>query len=254
MSARGAQKRWPLYVAGFVLLVAVIAFGAVFVSMDGMSVVQGLIAQFTSASQKATPAPGPASAAEALDLPKGMPDSFALGVWEEQIDSQSIIRQMMDAEVASLDVDRVKVDGRRATIYADVTFANGTSAPGTIGLKKYGDVWYIGYISSRTSDDVAGGEKRDVAALKDVDGPLLQTVIAEQGKSSEITAGLVDGTITSMAFRPAQPGSNSTVIPLEMMFGAEKRYADLVAIRTKVDGDDMWFIARIDETGSETDE
>jgi hypothetical protein len=41
---------------------------------------------------------------------------------------------------------------------------------------------------------------------------------------------------------------------MELMFGAEKRYADLVAIQTQVDGDDMWFVARFDETGSSTDD
>jgi len=254
MRSQGAQKKWPVYLAGFAVLLSAFAFAAAFYFMDGMSVVHGLMAQLTALTQNATPAPGPASAGDALDLPKGMPDSFALGVWEEQIDSQSIIGQMLDDEVVSLKVDRVKVDGRKATVYAQVTFADQATAPGTIGLRKYGGVWYVGYISSRTTDDVAGGEKRDVAALKDVDKQLLQTIIAEQAKGKALTDGLVSGKVDSISFGKARPGSNAGVIPLEVMFGAEKRYADLVAISTQVDGDDLWFIARFNETGSDTDE
>jgi hypothetical protein len=254
MRSRGTQKKWPIYAAGVAVLLAALAFAGAFYFMDGMSVARDLLVQLTSVRQNATPAPGPANAADALDLPGRMPNAFALGVWEEQIDSQSIIKQMIDGEVASLSVERVKIDGNKATVYARVMFANGASAPGTIGLRKYGGVWYIGYISSRTTDDVAGGEKRDVAELKDVDGQLLQTIIAEQAKGSAVTEGLVSGEIGEIGFGAAQPGSNTAVIPLELMFGAEKRYADLVAIRTQVDGDDMWFIARFNETGSDTDD
>ena len=243
-----------MIVAGGVVVLAAVAFASAFYFLDGMSLAQDLIGRVMSASSNATPAPGPATAADALELPKGMPNAFALGVWEEQIDSQSIIMQMIEGEVASLSVERVVVDGNKATVYADVTFANDTTAPGTIGLHKYGGVWYVGYISSRTTPDVPGGEKRDVAKLADVDGLLLQTVIAEQAKATDVTNGLVGGEIKSIGFGSARPGSNSMVIPMELMFGAEKRYADLVAIQTQVDGDDMWFIARFDETGSSTDD
>jgi len=250
MRQRSGKTRRPVLIAGLGLIVAAAAFGAAFYYFDGATVVADLMDQIASATSGATPAPGPAGAASPLDLPKGMRDSFALGVWEEQIDSQSIIEQIIAGKVVSLRIDEAKLEGRKATVFGEVTFADETKAPGTIGLRKYGDTWYVAYLSSRTSPDVAGGEKRDVADLSEVDAQLLNTIMAEQAKGKQVTQGLVDGSITSMGFGAAKPGSNTVAIPLEIMSGAEKRYADLVAIRTQVDGDDMWFIARFNETGS----
>ncbi len=254
MKARAQQTRWPVIIASVALIVAAAAFGAVFYYYDGMAVVADLRGQLAAWTSRATPAPGPAGAADVLNLPKGMRDSFALGVWEEQIDSQSLIERMVEGEVVSLRIDDVRVEGRSATLTGEASFSDDTSAPGTIGLRKYGDIWYLAYISSRVGGDIAGGEKRDVASISDVDQQLLNTIMAEQAKGKEVTQGLVDGTITTIGFGEPKPGSNTVLIPLEMMSGAEKRYADLVAIRTQVEGDDMWFIARFNETGSNAGE
>jgi len=86
--------------------------------------------------------------------------------------------------------------------------------------------------------------------MSEVDGQLLDTIMAEQAKGKRVTQGLVDGTITSIAFGVPEPGSNTVAIPMEMNSGTEKGYADLVAIRTQVKDEDMWFIARFNETSS----
>jgi len=249
MKEQSSTTRLPVIIAGLALVLAAAAFGAVYYVYDGAAVVDALMARFVASSALDT-SPEPASASDALELPDGMGQDFALGVWEEQIDSQSLLRRLVKGEVVALRVDEVKDMDDEVAVGATVTFKDGSRAPGVIGMRRFKESWYIAYISSRREGDVPGGSEKDVADISEVDVSLLNTVMGEQRKSREFTQGLADGTITSVVFGKPQPGSNTIAVPLEMNSKAEKRYADLIAIRTQVKGEDMWFVARFNKTGS----
>ncbi len=85
---------------------------------------------------------------ETLVLPDGMPEEFALRLWQEQVDSQENVRKLLSGEVTELD-DHGRRDelATSRSLAVEAEFADGTSAPGTVGMRRYGDVWYFAYVT-----------------------------------------------------------------------------------------------------------
>lgn len=251
MADRSGRGRAPIWFAGALLIVAAAVFGAAFYFFDGVAVTADLIAGFAG-SDALSPRPEPASASDALVLPKGMSEEFALGVWQEQVDSQRAIAPLVEGKVASLKITESSVDGDVATLRATLTFRDGTTAPGAIGLHRFDDVWYVTYVSANAATDEREQAKSGLPELADVDVTLLNTLIAEQAKGKAVTQDIVDGTIDLLKTGAVRAGPNTVTIPLRMREGDTEGSADLVAIKSESGGKEFWFLARFNETGSAT--
>jgi len=249
MAEGSVGGRGPVIMAGALLVVAAALFGAVLFLYGGLSVVEDLIADLTQSSGLASQ-PEPAAAAAALRLPKGMSQEFALRVWQEQVDSQRALKPLAEGDIESLTINDVEIDGDVAAVHATLLFKDGSKAPGTIGMRRFENTWYVSYVVATAS---AGEESEaSLPELADVDIELLNTVIAEQAKSRAVARDIVEGRITVLRTGAVRVGPNTVTIPLTMKEDTAERTADLVAIKSEAGGEEFWFIARFNETTSDS--
>jgi len=249
MANRSGTGRGPVLLAGALLVIAAAVFGVAFYFYDGMSVAQEIIATLSGSTTLGTQ-PEPASAAEVLELPKGMPQEFALRVWQEQADSQRAIAPLVGDKVDSLKIDKVTVTGDVAKVDATLAFKDGTKAPGVIGLHRYADTWYVTYVSANASTDEGQQAESKLPDVSGVDVTLLNAVMAEQAKGRPVTQDIIDGRIDLLKTGTVRSGPNTVTIPLVMKGEGSDRTADLIAIRSESNGKEFWFLARFNETGS----
>jgi hypothetical protein len=261
MNEQQASPKRAVIIAGLFLVLAAGALGAAFFYFDGVSVFSDLIAQVSSgslfsSSASGTPQPGvstessasASSTATTLTLPSGMPDEFALRIWQEQVDSQPMIRRLVDGEVTRMVITNVETSGDTSTLTVRVTLGDGATVDGEIVMRKFDDTWFI---ATATSEDRAkSDEMSPLPSLDEVDIPLLNTIIAEQEKSKAITAEYADGVVATVDIAKPQAGANTVRIPVTMVEEHESSAADLVTIKHVADGTDLWFIARFNKTGS----
>lgn len=241
-----------LLLATALLALAAGLFAAAFYFYDGVTVVKNLIAGAGGLSTMPSK-PEPAVAAAALSLPDGMPEEFALQVWSEQLDSQRVIRPLAEGEIYSLRIAKVTVDGKRATLTGTLVFKDGTKLPGAIGMRLYGDTWYISYVSGASTASERQQHTDSLPRVADVDVALLNTVIAEQKKSRGVAQDIVDGRIVELRAGAVRTGLNTATIPLTMLGSSKERTGELIAIRTGSGGEEAWFVARFNEPKSSTD-
>jgi hypothetical protein len=246
-----APTRAVLYAAIFVVLAGA-AFAAAFYYLDGGSITSGLIARFTQPEPDPVPAgvtSGTDVAPPALTLPEGMPDEFALNLWQEQLNSQRMISRLVDGDVKTLEILNVDVDGDAARLESRVVFTDGTDSLGEIGMRRFAEAWYVAYASARRGAKETT-ENVSLPAVGDVDVPLLNTVIAEQSKSATITKEYVEGKVSRIDIGSIKPGPNVAAINIVMHEDHETSEGTLVAIKHQIDGKDVWMLARFDKTGS----
>ncbi len=150
-----------------IALLAIAAFAAAFYLLDGMSLVEDILGGDVVAQEPAssTPASGTTQAAEqvaeetapsGLVLPDGMTEEFALRIWQEQIDSQANIMRLVSDEVARIVITNVTQDGDEAVLDITAEFRDDTSAPGKLGMRKFGENWYFAYVSGMRDADTGG--------------------------------------------------------------------------------------------------
>jgi len=240
-------------IAAIALVVAAGLFAAAFIAFDGSQVAGDLWSQVANLgaddARRAVGEPTPVTRDDLL-LPEGMPEEFALRLWQEQIESQRVITQLVNGEVVSLVVTDVERGDEEAKLSATITLKDGTTVPGVIGLRKYAGSWFISYASAQRNGEIAEAPKTRLPAVSDVDVELLNTIIAEQTKSKAVTQDYVDGKIRSVSIRGVTMGPNTATIGLELNEESEEGYADFVALKKQVDGEDVWFLARFNETGT----
>ncbi len=245
----------PVVVWGLVFVLSLAVFISAFWYLDGGSVVSDLVSQATSllgSDTDETPATGtPASSEPTLTLPPGMPREFALRLWQEQLDSQAMITKLVSGDVTSLTVKSVDVKGNDATLNSVVEFADGATADGVIGMHRFGANWYVAYASAGSAGSGTPGVT-SLPAPDEVDIPLLNTIIAQQVKSSAILQEYVDGKVKKVTVERVTSGPNTATVALSMDEDHEEGYADLVAIKQKVAAEDAWFLARFVKTGTDT--
>jgi len=249
MANRSGTGRGPVLLAGTLLVAAAAVFGVAFYVYDGMSVAQEIIATLGGSATLGAQ-PEPASAADVLELPKGMPQEFALRVWQEQADSQRAIAPLVEDRVDNLKIDKVTVTGDVARIDATLSFKDGTKAPGVIGLHRYADTWYVTYVSANTSTDESQQGESKLPDVSGVDVTLLNAVMAEQVKGRAVTQDMIDGRIGLLETGTVRSGPNTVTIPLVMKGEGADRSAELIAIRSESNGKEFWFLARFNEIGS----
>jgi len=242
-------------IAAVALVVAAGVLVAAYLALDGTRVLEDVWQRLTvepASTPVADAADSPVSGS-GLVLPAGMPEEFALRLWQEQLDSQGVITQLVDGEVVSLRVTKVERDGTEARLYCVITLQDGSSVTGVIGMREYGGTWYVSYASATDDGQPASAPTSSLPTVSEVDTQLLNTIIAQQTKSADVTQEYVDGKIESVSVKTITMGPNTATISLEMDEDHEEGYADFVAVRQRVDGEDVWFLARFTKTlsGSE---
>ena len=239
--------------AVFLLLMALIA-GA-FYAFDGMALVQGLLAEmpFVGTSQggpDTETAPPAGASSTALELPDGMGQDFALRLWQEQVDSQANIARLVGGEITSVHVRDVSAQGNSAALGIAVTFADGSTTPGTLGLERFGDSWYVASVTALRADDEPDATPSALPSVEAVDVPLLNTLVSEQAANSDVTAHLVEGGIDTVFIDSVERGQGTAT--LDVTFGGPtgQSKGQLVAITTASGGEPLWFLARFSEAGA----
>jgi hypothetical protein len=237
------------------LLVIALAAGALY-AFDGLGTVQELIADIpylggsAPGGESATP-PGAASTDAALVLPSGMSEEFALRLWQEQVDSQTNITRLVSGEVTAINVRDAAVDGDAATIGIGVTFADGSTAPGVLGLSRFDETWYVQSVTGLRSEDAPAMVPSALPGVDDVDVPVVNTLIAEQSNNSAVTSKLVSGGIETIFIDSVEQGQGTATLGVTFGGPGGQSGGQLVAIRTTSGGEQLWFLARFSETGSD---
>lgn len=249
MSQQLGTSRLPVALATFFLVAAFGAFAASFYLYDGVTLVADYIdSAFTSATADTSrPATGTVDA-EQLVLPDGMPEEFALRLWQEQLDSQEMIGRLVSGEVKSLRVDRINRKDDDATLFVTVRTHDGEQVSGAIGLRRYSDDWYIAGVGALRDGEVSAPQS-PLPKVEDVDIPLLNTMIAENMKSQNVIDEYLEGVVREVVIEDIAAGPQTVTMAVEMNESHGEGYANLVAIQEEIDGRAAWFLARFTKTG-----
>lgn len=254
MEKQQGTSRLAVVLSTLLLVVALAAFGGAFYYFDGMTLVGDLVADLTAPGGSSAPVSAPTTAtasSKELVLPDGMPKEFALRLWAEQVESQRVMKRLVAGDVKTLKIVSVERKGDEAFLNSRITFRDGTVAPGVIAMRRYGDTWYVAWASSSREGEEAESIAAELPDPDTVDIALLNTIIAEQNKSSSITQEYVDGKVREITVGKVRPGPNTVTLAVEMDEDHENGYADIVVIKKQVAGEDAWFLARFNKTGTE---
>lgn len=252
--------------AGLFFLFSVVAFAAAFYLLDGMSVISPLVqragALWNDLMVRDDSQPGPQEEPTQLILPKEMDESFALRVWQEQVDSQEIIGKLVAGEVGLLEIRKVNELGRQVVLDVRVHMVDGNSGSGHISFERFGPDWYVASATGARSEDDTGMATAIRPASEDtlttplptkeeVDAQLLNTVLAEQRRSQDVIIEYVTGIVKEIEVVSVEKGPRTATLNLIMRETHGTAGAKLVAIRSDKKGKEVWFLARFTKTTSD---
>lgn len=246
MVEQQSTSRRTVWLAALAVVLAAAAFGVAFYLFDGVTLVTELLAGETGDPPSVTQPP--ATSDDKLVLPEGMPEEFALRLWQEQIDSQELIEKLVSGDVSRLDISKVTSDTDVATLTVDVRLTDKTTVPGVIGLRKFGDAWYVAFASQRRDGKIARPTS-DLPEPEEVDIALLNTILDQQQQSQEVISEYLGGIVTSLTLEDPTPGPNTVTLAVEMQETHGEGYARIVAIKSETAGRPRWFLARFTKTG-----
>lgn len=252
MSIRVGDTGGPKRVGVIVATVAVVLSGALLVVawqlFDGSAQVASLFSQDPqSAVEPAVANQAQPAEPESLELPPGMTESFALRLWQEQIDSQRMITKLVEGDVGALQIGTVSVDGDSAIARAETVLTSGETLPGTLRFRSIGDRWYLSEISAGAPDDTLPGGG-SVPPLDAVDIEALNSVIAQHDSHDDLVKAVVSGEVRRIVVKDATPGPNTATIAVDIVTDASTRRGDLVVLRSESDQGAVWVIARLVES------
>ena len=260
MNEQQASPSRTILVVSLFLVVAAAALAASLYYFDGVRLltdfastqwarITGDAGADASPAAVATSTPDPGSATR-LVLPAGMPESFALRLWQEQVDSQEIIGYLAKGEIKSLSIDSTDTVGDESTLGVTVRLADGTKVPGRIVMRRFDGAWYV---ASASRAENIGTAVTALPKVEEVDVPLLNTLVAEQLKNKVATQEYVDGHVLRVNLGKPEPGDRTIRIPAAMAEDHTGGYADIVLVSyaDKVSGGDLWFIARFAKAGTQ---
>ncbi len=255
MSEQQDNPKRSVAVPVLIALLAVAAFGYAFYALDGVALVSDLLG-LTTSSQATERDPGEVSTEPAqLQLPDGMSEEFALRIWQEQVDSQVNIKRLVEGEVERIVVNDVAQAGDEATLEITAEFSDGSSLPGRLGMREFGDVWYFSYVSGMRAESEdpteAAPPATELPAIEDVDVALLNTILEQQAASSAVLGEYASGAITDVRIDQIVPGTGNTTLKIVMNEDHEVGNGEVVVISKKIDGEDMWFIARFTKVAAQ---
>lgn len=248
---QSTSRRFVAFAAAF-LVFAIAVFAAAFWYFDGVGYVSGLISGGSSApTPAAPPSSQPTSTAQQVALPSGMPEEFALRLWQDQIDSRATIKRLVNGEIKSMAITKVETSGAQAVLDLRVTFTDGGTVEGFLGLERFGDTYYIATVNADRGKGFVPVPPTNLPVVDDVDVPLLNTILTEQTKSASNIQEYVDGKVKAITLLKPKAGLNTVTIPIVMNEDHETGYAEIVVISQEIDGQTEWFVARFSKTGSE---
>ncbi len=250
MSEQQSTSRRNVLVAGVAVTLAAFAFVAAFLLFDGATIFRTVFMGddapvAPSRTESSTPDP---IAPLALQLPDGMPEEFALRLWQEQLDSQEMIGRLADGEIRSLAISRVEASADEATLTIAAEMLDKTSVSGVLGLRRFGENWFIASVTSARNVG-ANPVSPDLPSVDDVDVALLNTILTEQVKSQPVIDEYLEGGVYRVAMDEVRPGPDTATIDVTMHEDHGKAFARLVLIRSEVTGRPRWFIAHFTKTG-----
>lgn len=246
MVEQQSTSRRTVWLAALAVVLAAAAFGVAFYLFDGVTLVTELLAGQTSGQPSVTQPP--TTPDDKLVLPPGMPEEFALRLWQEQLDSQELIGRLVEGDITRLDISKVTSDTNEATLTVSVTLSDKTKVPGVIGLRKFGDEWYVAFASQRRDGKIARPTS-DLPEAEEVDIALLNTILDQQQQSQEVISEYLGGIVTSLTLEDPTPGPNTVTLAVEMQETHGEGYARIVAIKSETAGRPRWFLARFTKTG-----
>lgn len=236
-------KQPNVRIAVLFTVLAVLLFAAAFYLLDGMQLVQDLLGQTDPPDAVVEPPGVEATPNEGLVLPEGMPQEFALRLWQEQIDSQANTRRLVDGEVTSILITRVTQTGDEAVLDITATFTDGPSVQGSLEMKRYGGQWYFARLSGLRSDS-APPKETPLPSIEDVDVDLLRTIIEQQSLSAAVLEEYATGVVKEIVIDRIIDGPGTVTIKIEMNETHEEGYGELVLIEKSIGGEPHWFVAR----------
>ncbi len=268
--AETQNRRSPVVLAVLLFVVAAMALGAAFFLFDGAAILKdytgidlsafdwfGLFGTAPDPEPIVRPAPPSTDVAAEprLLLPEGVSQSYALRVWQEQIDSQANIVKLVNGEIGELRIQKSDSGPYTGKVGLTVVLTDGTSAQGELYMSKRGKNWYFEQISATRQakvgeDDEAalGAEGENPAtplpAVEDVDVAVLSTIFLEQAKSQDVFADYLEGRIDRVVVRGVERGPGTATIRVRMHMGGATADGQIVAVSADVGGEPMWFLAR----------
>ncbi|TLM80134.1 MAG: hypothetical protein FDZ70_01985 [Actinobacteria bacterium] len=196
----------------------------------------------------------PTSTPGALDLPEGVSREFALRTWAEQVQSQVNIGKLLNGEVRELRFGSNSGDNYAEKMTMTVKFADGTSAPGELYLRKAGENWYVEglrgmrkAVMGGSADSVGRAESDPPLRLPDisqVDIGVLNTIFDQQAANQPVFEDYVAGNVTCVSIDGVVRGPRTATIAATMYEKDETVKAEIVAVSTTVSGEEQWFLAR----------
>lgn len=252
MTEQQGNPRQPnIRIAVLFAVLAILAFAAAFYLLDGMQLVDEI---FGSSPEQDTPVaadPEPAVVPEdTLMLPEGMPEDFALRIWQEQINSQANIERLVDGEVSRIVVSNVTQDGVDAVLDIEAEFREGPSVQGTLEMRRFGDNWYFARVTGLRPESEPATDT-PLPSVDDVDTGLLNTMIEQQTRSASVLEEYATGVVRQVSIREIVDGSGTVTINIEMNESHEDGYGEIVLIEKTIDGTPHWFLARFTKEAAE---
>lgn len=281
MPKQKGNPRKSVALAVVIVALSVAAFAAAFYYLDGMSLIDDLLGTGTidatssspgSTSQSTTPTsttPGGSRATttavtpSGLALPEGVPEEFALRIWQEQIDSQSNLEHLASGDVRRVVILGANPVGDQSVLDIRAEFTDGTSSPGKIGFRRFGDVWYVSWVTGirrgetgGQADDTAEGtglspDDRPLPDIADVDVELLNTIMREHVKSAAVSEEYATGVVEAVRIASLVEGPGTLTLKVEMDETHEEGYGDVIMISKEIEGKRHWFIARFTKTAAQ---
>ncbi len=249
---KGNPKRSVAF-ATALMLVSLAAFGAAFYFLDGMALVEEYLgtgdggSATGTGSSEATESAGRVSE-DTLQLPAGMPEEFALRIWQEQVDSQANLSRLADGEVEHIKVSGTDLQEDVSTLSITASFRDGTSADGKLGFRKFGSVWYVAYVTGLREGDAGTAPTGPLPAVDDVDIGLLNAILVENEKSAPVSEEYATGIVEAIRIAGVVKGRNTATLKIEMNETHEEGYGDVILVTKDIGGKPYWFIARFTKT------
>lgn len=253
MGEQQSTSRRGVLLAGVAVVFAATTFAAAFYLFDGAALIQDLFASGNTVQTPSSPPATPATQTDRLALPTGMPEEFALRMWQEQIDSQEMITRLVNGDITALTIRSVDAGDDEATLTVSARLADQTNVPGVIGMRRFEDQWYVAFATAKRNGRIERPSGK-LPARSDVDLELLNTIFEQQGMSQPVIGEYLEGIVSRITMDEIRPGPNTTTIGVTMHEDHGLGFAQIVAIQREIGGKPHWFLARFTKTGHDPPE
>lgn len=192
-----------------------------------------------------------------LELPEGMSEEFALGLWQHQVASQVNILKLLDREISEFRLTDVTGSSDEVAVVIDATFADGTSAPGELQMTKLGGKWFVSNVRGLRTESTGGmadsvgpaGQEPELppVTLQDVDIEVLNAVIAAQADSQDVLSDFAEGDARRVVINDVSRGPNTATMQVTVFLDGDSYPAEVVFLTAESDGETLWFIAGLNK-------